>query len=183
MLTDKLQSLYERYKVAKATLKTEATALKAAQDQVLHVKEAQRHLQALAQNVQQQAHKQIARVVSRCVKAVFGDNHDFKIEFEQKRGKTEARLFFLKNGYPEDPRQTSGGLRDVAGLALRLVALSLSNPQPRKVIFLDEPFQGLSVTNRPKIATLLETLSEELGIQIIMVTHDPELELGTVIDL
>jgi ABC-type thiamine transport system ATPase subunit len=182
-LKERLTRLFNKYLITKETRKNEKEALKLATQTAVDTKEAQKHLQALAQALQQQAHKQIARIVSRCLKAVFGNEYDFRIEFEQKRGKTEADLLFLKNGRKEDPRLTSGGQRDVAGLALRLVALTLSNPAPRRLLLLDEPFSSLDNTNRPKIAALLETLSKELNLQIIMVTHIHDLELGTVIEL
>ncbi|MCH8068353.1 MAG: ATPase, partial [Candidatus Marinimicrobia bacterium] len=65
--------------------------------------------QQVAQNIQQQAHDQIAGVVTRCLQAVFDDSYEFHIDFERKRGRTEAQLYFSRNGNRLDPMSASGG--------------------------------------------------------------------------
>lgn len=144
---------------------------------------AQQHLQELALVVQQRSHRQISQIVSRCLAAVFDDPYEMKIDFVRLRGKTEARLVYLKDGREVDPLRTSGGVLDVSALALRLAQLMLSMPQSRKLLVLDEPLKGVSAANLPKAAALIETLSKEMGIQIILVTHNEALEVGTVYQL
>ncbi len=48
---------------------------------------------------------------------------------------------------------------------------------------LDEPFRFVSRNYLPNLVTLVEKLSEEMGVQIIMVTHTPELEMGTLVEM
>lgn len=135
----------------------------------------------IAQTMQQKAHQQISTIVSRCLSAVFEDPYEFRILFEQKRGKTEARMVFVRDGQEIDPMSASGGgVIDVAAFALRLACLLLTSPRPRRLLVLDEPFRFVSAKYRPKIRALLLQLSEELGVQIILVTHITELQIGTV---
>jgi DNA repair exonuclease SbcCD ATPase subunit len=47
-------------------------------------------------------------------------------------------------------------------------------------MILDEPFRYLSEEYRPKVAVLLEKLAEEFDFQFIIVTHIPELAIGSV---
>lgn len=165
-------------------LEEERLELTKAQTLVTKTQEAQKHLQQLAQEMQTQAHKQIAKIVSRCLDAVFDGMYQLRIDFVQLRGKTEAKLVYLdREGHEVDPLLTSGGVLDVSALALRIANLILSNPQPRKLLVLDEPFRGVSERNLPKVCTLIETLSRELKIQFLIVTHSEHLKIGRVIQL
>jgi DNA repair exonuclease SbcCD ATPase subunit len=143
--------------------------------------EAQKIVQALAESIQQEAHGRIAGVVSRCLAAVFEDPYEFRIVFEQTRGRTEARLVFVRDGVEVNPIDSSGGgVVDVAAFALRLSCLMLSRPARRRVVVMDEPFRFVSKAYRPAVAVLLEQLAKELAVQFIIVTHFPELAIGRV---
>lgn len=147
-------------------------------------RDAQEILQLLAQAIQQQAHTRIAQVVSRCLAAVFDDPYEFKIVFERKRGKTEASLRFVRGDLEVDPLTSAGGgMVDVASFALRLACLILSQPKQSRVIILDEPFKFVSAEFRSDVREMLEQLSADMGVQIIMITHIEELETGKVIEL
>jgi DNA repair exonuclease SbcCD ATPase subunit len=163
-----------------ATLNEEKERLAAAQKQVEDTLTAQQAIQQLAQFVQQKSHEQIAKIVSRCLSAVFPDPYQMKIEFVRLRGKTEAKLHYWKDGHEVDPLRTSGGVLDVSALGLRTAQLMLSSPQCRKFLVLDEPMKGVDAVNLPKVASLIETLSKEMGIQFLIITHNEALEVGKV---
>src|ERR1700738_4203529 len=59
---------------------------------------AQNYIQQIAQQVQTQSHKQLTKVVSKCLSAVFQEPYELRIEFERKRGRTEAEFIYLRNG-------------------------------------------------------------------------------------
>lgn len=147
--------------------------------------EASKILQIVAKSLQQRAHNQIAAIVTKCLREVFQDDkYLFEIQFIPRRGKTDAvmKLHYGKKILdPED--QTSGGETDVIALALRVAALILGVPARRRLLVLDEPFRFVSKEFRPAVRKLIELLAEELKIQIILVTHDPEFVCGKVIEL
>jgi len=166
------------------TKKREETELATVESELKYSLDAQEVLQLLAQAVQQQAHSKISEVVSSCLSAVFDDPYEFKIVFLRKRGKTEANLRFTRRGLDVDPLTASGGgMIDVAAFALRVACLVLSRPRLSRIIILDEPFKFVSAGYRENVRSMLEQLSEDMGIQIIMVTHIEELETGTVTEL
>lgn len=156
------------------------------QEQETHqaAKEAQEILQHISQAVQQRAHQKICEVVSSCLSTVFDNPYEFHIVFERKRGRTEASLRFRRNGLDVDPMSSSGGgMIDVAAFALRVACLMLHRPKLSKVVILDEPFKFVSEQYRDNVRRMLESLSEDLKVQIIQVTHIDELKTGEIIEL
>jgi len=63
------------------------------------------------------------------------------------------------------PHELSGGMRQRAAIALALVA------RPR-VLFADEPTTALDVTVQAEVMSLLDALCRDLGMALVLVTHD-----------
>jgi DNA repair exonuclease SbcCD ATPase subunit len=170
--------------IARTRYREEVQALETAQETKEALREALSAAQGVAQVVQEEAHRKIADVVSQSLEAVFDEPYQFRIIFEQKRGRTEARLVFVRDGMEVDPMTASGGgVVDVAAFALRLSCLLLSRPPLRRVLILDEPFRFVSVEYRSRGKELLQTLSKELDVQFILVTHIADIQCGSVIQL
>lgn len=171
--------------VVSRSITAETEALEAAIEHLKHAQEAQEILQCLSKAVQQKVHNQIAKVVTSCLEAVFGEKaYAFKIQFEMKRGKTEAVLKFKRGEHEVDPLDASGGgMVNVAAFALRAACLIMHRPRLSPLLVLDEPFGHVSARYQDNIRTMLEKLSEDLGIQILFITHNERLETGKVIRL
>lgn len=169
---DRLRDEQQAQAEAAAGLEAAQTALEAAQ--------------TIAEDVQRKAHARISRAATACLEAVFGeDSYELRIEFERKRGRTEARAVLVDGeGHELDPMgAVGGGVVDVVSLALRLTALRLARPARRQLLVLDEPLKHLSRDRRPAARELIRQIAEEDGVQVILVTHQPELELGEVVRL
>jgi DNA repair exonuclease SbcCD ATPase subunit len=169
---------------ARAAVKREEAELKDAERLQESALEAQQIAQEVAKGVQEQAHHQLAGIVSRCLETVFDEPYEFQIEFQRKRGRTEARLYFTRDDVEVDPMTASGGgVVDVAAFALRLSCLCMSQPPLRRVMVLDEPFKFLSEEYRERVRDLLLALAVDFGVQFIMVTHVEEFKIGKVKEL
>jgi DNA repair exonuclease SbcCD ATPase subunit len=184
VIKHKLSERMTLYDQACANVKTEREALFEIEDKLACSEESRKVFQDVSKAVQQAAHNKIASVVSRCLEAVFDDPYEFQIKFDTKRGRTEARLVFIRDGIEVDPVSASGGgVVDVASFALRLACLSLSRPPLRKLMVLDEPFKFVSENYREQIRSLLKILSKEMEFQFLFVTHIPDLQCGKVITI
>lgn len=182
-----LDQINTEYRMTSASLTSLGRELAEVIQSILDHRQAQEATQEAARVAQEVAHSQIASIVSRCLQSVFNEPYEFRIVLEKKRGKTEARFVFMLNEEEVDPlRSSAGGEVDVASFALRLAALVLHKPALRKVLILDEPFKWLQDSQkafRGAMVQLLKDLTNELGVQIVMVTHDPEFAVGNVIRL
>lgn len=122
---------------------------------------------------QQQLSFHISDITSLALEAVFNEPYELKVEFVQRRNKTECDLYFERNGERMDPLSASGGgAVDVAAFALRIASWSMLRPRTRNVIILDEPLRFLSVDLQERASTMIKEISERLGIQFIIVTHE-----------
>ena len=123
---------------------------------------------------QQQLSFHISDITSLALEAVFPDPYALQVEFIQRRNKTECDLYFVRDGEKVDPLSASGGgAVDVAAFALRIASWSMTKPRTRNVIILDEPLRFLSANLQERASSMIKELSDKLGIQFIVVTHEP----------
>lgn len=182
----KVDRLLAEREAALLRYREEKKGLKKAKTNYTNLLEAQEEAQKIVQSIQQHTHRQIAHLVTRCLKAVFGkDGYDFLIRFEKKRGKTEAKLLLSRDGQELSPRSgVGGGVQDVASFALRLTSILMTKPSSRRLLVMDEGFKFVhSEEYRTNVRRLLEVLSEEMDFQIILSTGIEEYRIGRVIDL
>ena len=125
---------------------------------------------------QQQLQYHISDITSLALEAVFDNPYQLKVEFIQRRNKTECDLKFVRGDLEIDPIEASGvGAIDVASFALRIASWSMLRPKTRNTIILDEPFKHLSLNLRNRASSMIKEISDKMGIQFIIVSHDPEL--------
>lgn len=155
--------------------------LEATKDELQEIKEqgvalerGQVLIQKVAQETQEQLRYHIEDIVQLAIETCFPDRYLFRVAFEIKRGKTEARLFLFDEGGNEiSPMDgCGGGVVDITSFALRIAGWTLG--RTANTIALDEPFRFLSAGLRPRAAAIVRQLSHRLGLQFIIVTHVDE---------
>lgn len=140
------------------------------------VREAQEIIQIVAKSTQEELRYNINDLVSLAMASVFEDPYKFELSFVIRRGRTEADLWFERGGERIHPLTASGGgVVDVVGFALRVALWALSRPRSISSLVLDEPFKHLSVDLQSQAGRMLKEVSQRLGLQIIMVSHVPDL--------
>jgi DNA repair ATPase RecN len=130
----------------------------------------------LADQQRKDLEQKVEALVDYGVQSVFGPTYRFKVTSEL-RGKSVRTEFWLVEDGLQLPLldATGGGVGDVVSFLLRVVILCLARPVQRRVLVLDEPFKFVSASHFVTLSALLQELSTSLGIQLIMVTHKPEL--------
>ena len=137
------------------------------------LEEARVILQKAAQITQKQLSFHIENIVSHALAAVFDDPYVFKVDFVTRRNYAECDLMFVNSdGAEMKPLDSCGyGAADIASLALRVAYWKLSD-DVRNTMILDEPFRNLSLDKQPLAFLMINELSEKLGIQFLIVTHN-----------
>ncbi len=147
------------------------------QRKIKNVEESQTIFQLVAKQTQQQIEYHLSDIVTVALQSVFDYPYEFKVEFVEKRGKTECELWLVDKEQKIKPLDASGGgVVDIISLALRIALWNIKKPKSRSVIILDEPTKFVSQDLRDKVAELFTLLSKKLNLQFIIVTHIDELK-------
>jgi ABC-type sugar transport system ATPase subunit len=134
---------------------------------------AQALCQKVAQDTQETLRFSLEKIVNLFLTAIFDGMYEFKLIFEISRNRTTARIALIEDGVELDPEASvGGGVMDVLATALRIAMLLLSKND--RVLLLDEPGKFISVGLRPRFYEVIRRLSHDIGIQIIMITHDSD---------
>jgi DNA repair ATPase RecN len=127
---------------------------------------------------QQHAQEQVEGLVTQGLRHIFQENLSFHLVQGQRAGQATVD-FVLRSHYGERIINTpvmdarGGGMAAVVGFLLRLVVLLLT-PEARRILFLDESFAHVSAEFRQRLAEFLWDVCTKAGVQIVLVTHDPE---------
>lgn len=134
-------------------------------------------LKEVGLQTQRELEYHISSITSLAMQSVFvNDPYDVVIEFVQRRNKTECDILFSRNGEKSKPIDSAGGgAVDVAAFALRIASWSMQSPKTRNTIILDEPFRFLSADNQERASKMIKEISDRLGIQFIIITHEETL--------
>lgn len=132
--------------------------------------------QKVCKETQAELEYKISEIVTLALETVFEEPYEFKLEFDISRNKVVANMWLESDGERFDPTSdVGGGVVDITSFALRIALWNLNNINRNNTIILDEPFKFVDKDRQPKAAEMLKLLSEELGIQFIMTTHNKEL--------
>lgn len=137
-------------------------------------------IHAVAKSTQEELEFHLSDIVTMAIRGVFENGPSLSVSFVSRRGQIEVDMGFEEDGHIGDPlNDDGGGLVDVVAAALRFSCWTLKKNRTRPVIILDEPLKWLKGSDLPyKGARIIKEISEKLGLQIIMVSHDPELIEG-----
>jgi len=163
----------QRQQISKSLTKVRLEIKKCRMSLILHEK-AREIVRIVGLKTQEQLQFHISDITSLALEAVFDNPYSLKVEFVQRRNKTECDLFFVRDGMQIDPISSSGvGAVDIAAFALRIAAWSMTQPKSRNTIILDEPFKHLKgEAENKKALDMIKKISNKLGMQIIMVSDE-----------
>jgi DNA repair exonuclease SbcCD ATPase subunit len=173
-LKDKSSKVFYEIEANKKILDRTRKELEDTTNQMRLLELAGNTLKTLGETQRQKTTETFERVVTLALKEVFDSNYQFKIEVtSDKRVSTKFKLIDGENEL-DLMSAVGGGIVNVVALVLKVLILASVRPKRSQLLFLDESLNNVSVDYRPRVAKLLKSFSEQLGIQILLVTHAPE---------
>lgn len=132
-------------------------------------------IQTAAKETQSMLEQRFSNIVTLALRSIpFPSNYEFLLEIVERRNKTEVDKWFVKNGEKLKPLKCSGGgACNIASIASLFAFWSLNPTQ--NSIFLDEPFRDLSINYQSDASEMLNMLTKELNLQIVMVSHNEDI--------
>lgn len=127
------------------------------------------YMQQTAKLVQTKLADQLAALVTKALDIVFTENYSFKIRFvDDRRNATECDLILCEDSEEYDDLFDSCGygVLDVVSFALRIAYLLIGNH--KRILFFDECFRHLSDDDALFAAEMVNQLSKELHIQMLI---------------
>jgi DNA repair exonuclease SbcCD ATPase subunit len=149
--------------------------LEQAEEDLQTIEKAQAFIQKIAQETQNQLSYRVEDIVQMGIDTCFPGDFQFRLKFETKRGKTEASLDLIQEGWSIDPLAScGGGVSSIEAFGLRIASWSLE--RTNNTIWLDEPFKDINGEHiRQAACEVLKQVSHQLGIQFIIITGDQEI--------
>lgn len=131
--------------------------------------------QQTAQATQEEMQFHLQSLVQHCLDAIFPGVYTFRVVFETRYQRTAASLVLEKDGSTLDNLmdEVGGTVVDIVSTALRVAVWSLAPTD--NLMVLDEPFRVVSAGYKATCAELIRGISEKMGIQFLIVSHDPVL--------
>lgn len=118
----------------------------------------------------------VEALVTEALHFVFGENYQFEIESSVVRNQAEAQLWVVIDGVRHSLKdELGGGVVDVCSFVLKVTFWALQINRTEPVLIFDEPLKNIDSGRLESIGVMIKSLSERLGVQFIMVTHEQEL--------
>ncbi len=122
----------------------------------------------------------VEEAVTLCLAIVFGDEYKFELDYQVKRGRSEASMWLMRGSNKLDPKaEIGGGIIDIMSFALRLIMWVMSQPRTAPVFICDEPFRFVSRDHTSSLVDMRKEVCKTFGAQFIIVTHNDELTEGS----
>jgi DNA repair exonuclease SbcCD ATPase subunit len=149
------------------------SAIEELKQTVLYLEEAKEAVNLTAILAQTQFQDVIEKLVTESLQYVFGDSYSFQLKNIINRNQPEINMYVVIDDIPYSLKdELGGGVLDIVSLSLRIVcwALNVQNTQP--LLVFDEPLKFVSKDHMEALGEMLRSLSDLLGLQLILVSHE-----------
>lgn len=173
-IIDHLKELQTEYSLARKKHSKNVLAIAKEKKAIEVLEKCKAVLIKVGEDTQKELKKYIEETTTLALQSVYGDDYEFTIEFDySKRDQVEIYFFIRHLGIKLEPRKDTcgGGVIDVCSFALRMICLTLEEPDVAAVLILDEPFKNVSAKFIPLVGQMIVDTADLLKLQIIMVTH------------
>ena len=168
------QSIERQITTVKEKIKDELRRKKASE-------QARTVIQSTAKSIQSKIEYKISELATLSLLSIMEKDWKVLIEFQEKRGRTEPQILLqIDDGFTASPKNSfGGGVKDILGQFMRFGLFGLIRPKLRPFFALDEPLKWLKGDGMPeKGAEAIHEISHKLDLQILLISHSPELIAG-----
>ena len=138
------------------------------------LEQASEALKVIFESVKKKSIDSIENLVTHALNSIWEHSYEFKILTQERGTSSTNRFALIKEGNESDIMDShGGGIVNIIAFILRVIFTLKNNPELRPILILDEPFAFVSDSYHDKIGQLLLELIENLGISVVMVTHQP----------
>lgn len=119
--------------------------------------------------------ERVEKLITECLHEVYDDTYSVEFDYGVKGNKTSVEINILRKCndgmvIKRGIDGIGGGVADTVSLPLKLIVL-LNDNEFDKVLVTDEPGKHLDTERVIKFAKFIQTISHQLGVQIIMSSH------------
>ena len=135
-------------------------------------------LQTLSDVTRQQIIDRISTIVTDALQKIKDPNLTFKMVLSTGRNQVDVSFVVVEKdtGKELDIIHSSGGtIADLITFPLKVSLLLKWSPQLSRLMLMDEQFKFVAAQDREALAEFIRQISEKLNLQILLVTHMPEL--------
>ena len=172
-----LRTLYISKNSVKKSLeeRLEGIRLKLSEVDILSLEKAGLVLNKVSKLQRENAKDKLQKLCTHALQYSLSPNYEMIIELGESRGKPSAEVFIRKidtNTLTEPVSGNGGGVIDIISMAIRVMTIQIHEPFIDGPIILDEPYKMVSKEYIPLISDFIKKMSEDLGRQIILCTHN-----------
>lgn len=121
----------------------------------------------------------IETVVSEALKLIYGNSYRVELSYAVKNNRSNLEIEMVRDTKAGEVRRDmdgfGGGVADTISVPLRLMVL-VGSRKTDKVCILDECWKHINPERIELVGKFLQALTEQLGMQIIFVTHHHPLQ-------
>ena len=137
-------------------------------------KQAGKFLEDVANSRRGAMKKKIEDVVSDALRLIYGPDYHIELMYGFKNNRSSLEIEMVRDTPEGEVRREiggfGGGVADTISVPLRLLVL-IGSKQAARICVLDECYKHMDTDRIELVAEFLKTLSDKLGMQIIMCTH------------
>lgn len=170
-LANRMHTLREEARTKSQQLTRQLNGLKDLQGNLGDLKD---YIDKFADEYQGRVISFVEDLVTKGLLDVFGEGLGFKILSKERANQTTYDFVIVDSyvGTEVDPiTAKGGGVVEVTAVLLRVILLYLNRHRLRQILVLDENLSHLALEYVPAMAELLRRLTDKLGIQIILISH------------
>ena len=147
------------------------------EDENLTLTELKEFLFQISANYREDICSLFTNLVTEALTSIFEKEIKFEIKLYSYRNEPAVDITVTEEDLEVDPQKScGGGVNDIISLVLKIIFIYLKNSN--RILILDESLKFLSRNYSEQASSFIRDISQRMNLQIILVSHKPELEVG-----